>query len=217
MAKKTPKASTYRVGVTAPTDGLDRMFKNNGFDVVVLPQFDPKEDKPNIDLIAFSGGIDVSPSLYGASYHPETDTHQLSRDTSDAAYLKHYDEIPKVGVCRGAQFLCVKAGGRLYQHISQGDHSKPHKVVDHATGRYIGVTSVHHQACQIKDEWTLLATATHPSMVEGASRFVSHASFYVPEAFYIPESDALCVQFHPEYGVEECETYFLELMMRVFD
>lgn len=217
MAKKTPKSSTYRIGVTYPTDGLDLMFKNNGFDTVTLPPFKAEAEIPEIDMVAFSGGIDVSPSLYGSSYHPETETGQQDRDQSDSAWYLTYRDLPKVGVCRGAQFLCVKAGGRLWQHISENDHNKSHKVLDHATGRYIGVTSVHHQACQIKDDWTLIATATHPSMVEQASRIVGNSRYYVPEAFYIPETSALCVQFHPEYKQAECETYFLELMQRVFE
>lgn len=207
----------YTIGVTSPTDGLDKMFMDSGFSVVVLPTFESnKGELPELSMIAFSGGVDVSPIMYGQSYHPTTDTNQGLRDSSDLKYYNHYQNLPKVGVCRGAQFLCVKGGGRLYQHISQNDHNKPHKVLDHGTGKFVSVTSVHHQACIIKTEWTLLATATHPSLVEGANRNITHSSYYVPEAFYIPQSNSLCVQFHPEYDNKECETYFFELMQRVF-
>lgn len=218
MTKKKDKVKNYTVGVTSPTDGLDLMLGASGFDVVVLPTFSSwKDELPELSMIAFSGGVDVSPTMYGQSYHPTTDTTQQLRDESDTKYFNYYKDLPKIGVCRGAQFLCVKGGGRLYQHITQNDHNKSHRVLDHATGKFVSVTSVHHQACIIKPEWTLIATATHHSMVEMSSRHIVKPDYYVPEAFYIPDTNSLCVQFHPEYHNKECETYFFELMQRVFN
>ena len=204
-----------RIGVTRPTDGLDKLFIKRGWDATVLPLFKNLKEEPDLDYIAFSGGVDVAPELYGHERHPFSDPVDWGREESDIDYHSLYRSIPKIGVCRGAQFLSVMNGSYLYQHIHSQEHNGNHTVVDVETGAPVRVTSVHHQACVVKDGWRLLAVARTACPVEGESRKTVNEDCYVPEAFYIPQDTALCVQFHPEYNHLETENYFFELFERL--
>lgn len=72
------------------------------------------------DLVVFTGGQDVTPSLYKDSPHKTTYAH-AERDLNE---LKIYamackQGIPKLGICRGSQFLtAIQPNGFLIQHIS---------------------------------------------------------------------------------------------------
>src|SRR3546814_14796091 len=54
--------------------------------------------------------------------------------------------IPMLGVCRGAQFLNVMPGGKLYQDVD--NHVGDHPIYDPQNKRVIpNVSSIHHQMC----------------------------------------------------------------------
>ena len=100
-------------------------------------------DPDSVALVVFTGGADVSPSLYG---------QEASRDTSCVPRRDIYETIafhrakalnkPMVGICRGAQFLCVMAGGKLCQHLTGHHMSHCMELWD---GRRFEVSSTHHQ------------------------------------------------------------------------
>jgi anthranilate/para-aminobenzoate synthase component II len=96
------------------------------------------------DLVVFTGGEDVSPSLYGDAVHPETQCN-LRRDLAEFQEFREARKLGKhmVGICRGAQFLCAMAGGRLVQHQLNPRGVHPMTTFD---GETIHVTSTHHQA-----------------------------------------------------------------------
>lgn len=99
------------------------------------------------DLVIFTGGDDVDPALYGEEPHPTT-SWDTDRDNTDmAVYQICLDNgIPMFGVCRGAQFLHVMNGGKLYQHID--NHNGDHTMWDRRDKRLVTrVSSVHHQCC----------------------------------------------------------------------
>ncbi len=100
------------------------------------------------DLIIFGGGADVDPSYYGeTSVHRTTHSNE-ARDAADVAlyYEAYCMGIPMVGICRGAQFLHVMNGGKLYQDVD--NHGRAHPIVDVSTGEIIQKSSsVHHQMC----------------------------------------------------------------------
>src|ERR1019366_1982428 len=74
-------------------------------------------DPEKIALIVFTGGHDVWPELYNENVCWNT-YHSVERDLYEGRMFEQAQEydIPCVGICRGAQFLCVKAGGKLIQH-----------------------------------------------------------------------------------------------------
>lgn len=95
------------------------------------------------DLVVFTGGEDVDPVLYGEKEHPYTSSN-IHRDVDEMEAFDEAKEFDKpcIGICRGHQFLCVMAGGKLIQHQGNpGTH--PMDMYDGAT---ITTTSLHHQA-----------------------------------------------------------------------
>jgi len=171
------------------------MFLERGWSIADLPH--------NADLICFTGGSDVSPSLYGevnqglSSTYPERDLQ--------CVYLYNVatlEGIPCVGICRGGQFLNVMNGGMMNQHI-EGHTVGRHDLIL-PDGRLIEVTSTHHQAIV-------------PNLEE-AELVVYAPDGQVAEVVVYEEGD-MCFQPHPEYiGAKETRDYFFELLEEyIFD
>lgn len=162
------------------------------------------------DLVIFTGGPDVSPDLYGEKPHPSTKTDQ-KRDCEDMVLydLCITEGIPMFGVCRGAQFLHVMNGGKLYQDVDghMGDHSiycqDEKKVITK-------VSSVHHQMCIKNDEMKVLADsskAKHRALNPDEN---VDGTFCDVEAFFYRSTCSLGVQGHPEYrGFDEYTAWCL--------
>ncbi|MBN2618638.1 MAG: gamma-glutamyl-gamma-aminobutyrate hydrolase family protein [Spirochaetales bacterium] len=72
-----------------------------------------------IDGLIISGGVDVSPYLYGENPIKEVDFFSVERDNFEIALIKGAIEkkIPLFGICRGVQLINVALGGSLYQDI----------------------------------------------------------------------------------------------------
>lgn len=94
--------------------------------------------------VVFTGGEDVSPSFYGAARHPATYAN-LNRDLREKLIFHECRKLklPMIGICRGAQFLCVMNGGKLIQHQQNPKFLHPIQTYDDKT---IIVSSCHHQA-----------------------------------------------------------------------
>lgn len=157
------------------------------------------------DLVVFTGGVDVDPALYGEEKHWKTETPDHKRDARDMElYAKCFElGIPMFGVCRGAQFLHVMNGGKLYQHVNNhvGDHEMWALKSGNVKGyERIMVSSVHHQMCIKNEEMVLLGDSSkaterwinNKDKVEGSKLDV--------EAYFYPDTCCLGVQGHPEYS-----------------
>jgi gamma-glutamyl-gamma-aminobutyrate hydrolase PuuD len=175
------------------------------------------------DALVFTGGKDVSPNLYGDSPHPYTHNsyHRdvYERKIFDDALEK---QIPMIGICRGAQFLNVMSGGRMYQHVDE--HTRSHHLVDLQTGETIYVTSTHHQMMLPQGHYLLVAA----SQLRGTREwfegeiFKRDVSDQDNEAVFYPSTQCLCFQPHPEMGQGEAEyegmrKYFRSLIQRFFN
>ena len=97
------------------------------------------------DIVIFTGGEDVDPSLYGCRRHPST----FSNISRDLAEKKEFEKInPKqlvIGICRGSQFLCVMNGGRLIQNVYNHAITHTHAIIEVSTSKIYDITSTHHQ------------------------------------------------------------------------
>lgn len=167
------------------------------------------------DLVVFTGGTDVDPVLYGAKPHSST-CASPARDKEDIElYSKCYKEgIPMLGICRGAQFLWVMNGGKLYQDVAS--HYGDHPIYDVVAKKALkSVSSVHHQMCMPETcpGAEILAEAyksekkwVDPDTVEsGRNRDI--------EAYFIRETCCLGIQGHPEYrGYAEFTAWSLNLI-----
>lgn len=184
--------------IETPSDGLEKIFTEaRGFIPIMANYSDLPSGDP--DYVVFSGGSDINPLLYGEKPHPKTH-FSLQRDFNTSLLFNTFKHVPKIGVCRGAQFLCAMYGGKLTQHIETHlSHSYGvHPVLENLHDAEAYVLGDHHQGCQLG-----------PGM-----KLICDAPDGVVEAFYIPEGKALCVQFHPEWGHKGTEDYFFELMER---
>src|SRR5262245_793233 len=78
-----------------------------------------RRDPASIRVVFFAGGADVSPSFYDERPGSRTRGVDAARDEQerDLFRLARAANLPMIGICRGAQFLCVMAGGRLCQHL----------------------------------------------------------------------------------------------------
>lgn len=190
------------------------------------------------DFVIFEGGIDVNPEIYGAKKHPKTDMGAY-RDTID---LKNYEiarnlNKPLVGICRGAQFLCAKSGGKLIQDQFSGpsvhkisvvvnhdlieSNNKERKIEEMET------TSSHHQAMYVDnmDPKDYIVLGWTKGIVTNR-HLEDHTQIVFPERdmeiVYFRKTNSLCIQGHPEWiqGDRESEkllnfkTYCQSLIFR---
>ena len=153
------------------------------------------------------GGEDISPFIYGQQnckhvYAPKTPS---ARDRTEISLVEEASKnnIPIIGVCRGAQLLCALAGGKLIQHVS--GHAGDHPIVTN-DGVELRTSSLHHQMLLLKDiEHKLLAWSspkrsdTYIGEDDKEIEMCHEETFKEPEIVYLPKLKALCIQGHPEY------------------
>lgn len=160
------------------------------------------------DGFLFTGGQDVTPSVYGAAQTAlcgETSPERDAMETELLALARAKDK-PVLGICRGIQFLNAALGGTLWQDLPV---EYPSEVNHHQTGAYdqpihtvrllpgtpladllgvdtLPVNSYHHQAIH-KLAPGLAAMATAPDGIV--------------EAVYEPGKRFVwAVQWHPEFS-----------------
>lgn len=175
-----------------------------------------KADKPeDADIVVFSGGPDVDPVFYGERPHASTQVSP-SRDSTDLAlYKKCLDNgIPMVGICRGAQFLHVMNGGKLYQDVD--NHYGEHNMWDLKNKKMVyDVSSVHHQMVRPNfDNGMEIISESHIStrrwiddktLEKGSKRDI--------ESFFYRDTCCFGVQGHPEYsGYTGFTLWFLKMV-----
>lgn len=72
-----------------------------------------------LDGVILTGGKDVDAARYGQESHPTADVPRKDRDAFEDALLRAAIEqnVPFLGICRGAQVLNVTLGGTIIQHL----------------------------------------------------------------------------------------------------
>src|SRR5690606_12977256 len=136
-----------------------------------------------LDGLLFTGGHDISPSLYGQAPSAKCGTVIVERDEMEKLLfqLALQRDLPMLGICRGIQLFNALLGGTLYQDLPTEFHSelthaqKPpyhqpiHEVIierDSSLYQLLGadrlqVNSYHHQAIhQLAPGCQVMAYAT---------------------------------------------------------
>ncbi|WP_373088645.1 gamma-glutamyl-gamma-aminobutyrate hydrolase family protein [Zhongshania sp.] len=173
------------------------LFSRNGHTVHNLNHIN--QHKPRVDhydLILLVGGTDVDPALYGEEPHPKT----YATPDQDALVWRVLDAstaagIPVVGICKGAQQLCVYDGGKLRQHVV--GHEGSHAIIDEETGVIMHTRGNHHQMMHV----TGCASAKVLAFADG----VKSGYILDPEVVYFEKLNALGFQYHPEWMDEQSE------------
>ena len=152
------------------------------------------------DLVVFTGGEDVTPYLYGAKPHKAT-YYNYDRDEAEIDAFIDARKLNKkiIGICRGAQLLCVLAGGTLVQHQQHPFYHEVHT----SEGEAIRVTSAHHQRMypwgRRQPEFELLAWAENLSpFSHGSSPDDDMRGKPEAEICLFPTINSLAIQSHPE-------------------
>lgn len=192
--------------------GVHSMLLKRGHSVVF-------STKQKFDIALFTGGADVHPFLYGEKVHAKTH-FDLGRDYVDsAAFHKLDSDVPKVGICRGAQFLNVKSGGRLYQDVNKHALLEGHDAIDTTTSEVIKVTSTHHQMIRPSGDAFIMLEADESTTraTEGTSWYPAGYEEPDVEACFYYNSNSLCYQPHPEFpGYEACTNWFFDTIHNMF-
>lgn len=122
-------ASKPVVAITGPTRGarMPRLcvalaVRWYGAQPLQLRPGDTLDDK-KFDAVVITGGHDVDPVLYAAE--PEvTPKYDRDRDEFESRVIKYAlrENLPLLGICRGAQLLNVQRGGNLFQELRSRRH-----------------------------------------------------------------------------------------------
>lgn len=100
-------------------------------------------DIEKAQVVVFTGGEDINPSIYGQEAH-ETTYFNENRDRREIeAYNKIRPDQLIVSICRGAQLCCALNGGILVQDVDNHWTGSAHKITN-GVEEYT-ITSLHHQ------------------------------------------------------------------------
>lgn len=166
-----------------------------------FPFFTSYKELKDYDVVLFLGGHDVTPSFYDSVKH-HTTMNDYRRDLYEYDVFKYCLEnnIPMVGICRGAQFLNVMNGGKLIQDLD--NHTTYHMITTTDYGEIL-VSSSHHQMMMP----TSLAKIIGETKISTFKLFMNEDEKEIDlndtmqdiEILYYKDTKCLCHQPHPEY------------------
>lgn len=161
-----------------------------------------------LDGFLFTGGQDVSPSVYGQTKQKWCGECCKERDTMEALLFQRVLELDKpiLGICRGIQLINALMGGSLYQdldeeHPSNTKHhqSPPYDIPCHKVSiqkesplyellqtEELPVNSYHHQAVKELSPDLLPMAVSEDGLIEAV---------YAPQKRFV-----WALQWHPEFS-----------------
>lgn len=174
-----------------------------------IPQITNLEQVHEVDqlsnkdsMLLLHGGSDISPTLYWDSINKHTNATKLlsQRDKLESALVDKAVSmgIPIVGICRGAQMLCIKAGGSLIQHVT--GHNSSHTITTTEGDTYDAAGDHHQMMFPYDTEYDMIAVSTdNLSISYQIGQSDSYDMPEEPEIVYFPEIKGLAIQPHPEW------------------
>lgn len=172
------------------------------------------------DIVVFIGGDDVSPELYNQKKVQGVGVHtDGERDTVEEFFYRKAVALkkPMFGICRGAQFLHVMNGGKLWQHVNNHG-GRNHTIVDIEMDCELEATSIHHQMLQDSPDLTVVAVTRDQvaSIFQDADLSINltakgsnaESEMEIEAGCY---ENTLCffVQGHPEVGTARYQSWSL--------
>lgn len=215
----TPLWDAERQSVWMLPDYLDGIKAAGGLPVV-LPLDVSEEEVDQIvetcDGFLFTGGQDVSPSLYGMKDTTGTIVSSPERDKMESLLLSKALQADKavLGICRGLQFINAFLGGTLWQdlpsqHPSEIVHrqGKPYDAPTHQVTLsgdlralldkdLLEVNTLHHQAVKDLGKGLIPMAIAPDGLIEAAQlpgkRFVWAVQWH-PEYLFRTDQDSLAI------------------------
>lgn len=197
-----------KIAVVGSHPQYEAMFRSEeGFEVV--------ESFEEADALQFTGGEDVTPSLYGHKRHIRTYDNP-ERDAYEKGVFQTYmGKKPMLGICRGSQFLNVMNGGRLFQDVDGHAIGTTHPVFSQLLGKTYHCTSTHHQMMipsseGLVDGWAVGVSKKKEWVDESGTLHSEVRDKRDVEAVWYGRTRCLCFQPHPEFSnaAETREYYF---------
>lgn len=210
--------------VVGDDPSVSKMFLDRGYTVSLFSRdgqslIAREKEFDGRSLVVFTGGADVCPFLYG-ELPLEGTRYDITRDMREIKLYKQIPwEVPKIGICRGAQFLNVMSGGSMWQHVN--GHLVNHPIVTCANktepSRTLMISSTHHQMMIPSPDADVLASGCEATIFKSEllDRSIDKPGSD-PEVIYYWTTNSLCFQPHPEYGPAECTRYFFHLIESYF-
>lgn len=188
---KQEKMDKIKVYVVGGSIGYARWIENR---VLV-------DDIKDADVVMFTGGEDINPSLYGAEPHESV----YFNDERDQLELDAYKNCPKhavkLGICRGGQLLTALAGGLLVQDVNNHGIWGCHEMTLNGDESY-EITSLHHQMFYLnlmpmKDYRIVGYTKPRSTKYLGLPKDANNPNVE-PEVVFYDKINAFAIQGHPE-------------------
>lgn len=195
---------------------LDAIISESALPIVFPLTTDEKDIKQlasMCDGILFTGGHDVSPSVYGEQKRDVCGEPCAARDTMEGILLDIciQTQMPALGICRGIQFFNAYLGGTLYQDLPTDFPSTVEHHMSAPYDKYIHTVSLIKETplYDLLRVDTLPVNSYHHQAIANLSpklKPMAIAEDGIVEAVYLPEHPFLwAVQWHPEflYGCDE--------------
>ncbi len=207
-----PEVEGLLAAFSLPQAYVDAVAASGGVPVLVTPSAAPVDVLlARLDALIIAGGGDLDPALYRGPEHEAVYMINQTRDEFEMTITRaalERENLPVLGICRGAQVLNLVLGGDLEVHVPDtfGEtvlHRLPPRLPTHHPVRLdagcalekiyaqleFPVCSWHHQAIR---------------RLGSGVRVVGSASDGVVEAIEVEDHPwALGVQWHPEMQVPE--------------
>jgi len=224
MSDNNKKRSLY-IGVENELSPNELDFFSSRFSVKQILFSDLLKKRQSLNFIYFSGGADVSPILYGEGNKGSRTMISAERDSLCKEIFEIYVTTPKLGICRGSQFVTAMSGGKLIQHVE--GHGNTHDITMHFEGNsqpsIYKITSTHHQMMfpfnLPKHKYNILAWSTkHRSLVylDGNDTQIELPEKFVEsEIVYYPMTRSLAIQGHPEF--DSCDKRTKEMCLNLIE
>lgn len=103
------------------------------------------DNMEDAEVVLFTGGEDVDPSLYGKEKHSTTRSNIIRDRAEKEVFDKVRPDQVCLGICRGSQFLCVMNGGLLVQDCENHALYTTHRIMPLMGNTMYHITSTHHQ------------------------------------------------------------------------
>lgn len=166
------------------------------------------KDLDGINFLVLFGGEDIATEWYKQTpVKANASQHASARELFEMFLVDECfrQNIPILGICRGAQWLCCYLGGSLWQHVDNHEGQDHDIVMDGVEYR---TNSYHHQLMRPCGEMQTLAYSENRSPKKWGEEEVTDV-FDEAEIVYHPSKKVLMIQGHPEWVSEDHDLFKL--------
>jgi putative glutamine amidotransferase len=200
------------IGVTKPNRGDRASFwaaclalRLSGARTLPITAERPGEDT-RIDGLLLGGGTDIHPARFDKPPKPDY-AYDLGRDEMELAWVRraYGQDLPTLGICRGAQVLNVASGGGLHMDVAGAftQTRYPQHWLEQAYFRKRVALAPGSRLRAIVGAGSLWVNSVHKQAIEALGDGLRISAREVNGAVQAIEDPArrfwLGVQFHPEF------------------